>query len=46
VEAFVTLAVVLAREGFAAYAADEWTLVGVCAEMGAKVVCARETLWA
>lgn len=40
------LSVVLAREGFAADGADEWSLVGVGSEMGAQVVGAGEALGA
>ena len=46
VQTLVPLAVVLAGEGFAADCADEGSLVGVRAEVGAEVVGARESLGA
>jgi hypothetical protein len=46
VEAFVAFAIVLAGEGFAADGADEGTLVGVGAQVGAEVVGTRESLGA
>ena len=42
----MALAVVLAREGFAADGADEGALVGVGAQVGAEVVGAGEALGA
>lgn len=46
VQAFVALAVVLPREGFVAYGADERSLVGMCPEMRPQVVGAGESLGA
>jgi hypothetical protein len=43
VQAFVTFAVVLSRESFAADSTDEWSLVSVSAEMRAQIVCTCET---
>jgi hypothetical protein len=46
VQALVALAVVLAGKGLAAHRAQEGTLVGVGAEMGAEVVGSREAFGA
>ena len=37
-KSFVALPIVLARKGFPAYCTDEWSFVGVCAKMRAKIV--------
>lgn len=41
----MSFAVVLAREGFAAYGADKGSFVCVCAEVGAEVVGSGEAFW-
>jgi hypothetical protein len=46
VQSLVTFAVVLAGECFATDCTNEWALVCVGAEMGAKIVSPSESLWA
>jgi hypothetical protein len=43
VQTFVTLAVVLASECFAAHRANERSLIRVCSEVRAQVVCSSES---
>lgn len=40
---FVALAIVLSREGLAAYRANKWPLIGVSAEVRAQVVGSCKT---
>lgn len=40
----MTFPVMLTRECFATDGTDEWALVGVCAKVGAKIICTGEAL--